>query len=152
MVAGRPSNVKLLLFAENDERPSMNEIYAMRRANGDWFALESHGRLRVPLFHNSQDAMMARLRNFGMLLFKPVALDARLLKEIAPVNDGRDVDFCMVDDPFASLNSGSRMEHAQLALQMRNPEERPTVPRNGNGFHVPGFQYASSKRGMGTIY
>ena len=88
----------------------------MQRANGDWFALEDHGRFRVPLFHSSHDAMMARLRNFGMLLFKPVALDARLLKEIARVGAGSDVDFCMVNDPFASLSRGSHAEHAELAL------------------------------------
>lgn len=116
----------------------MSEIYAMQRANGDWFALDDHGRLRVPLFHSSHDAMMARLRNFGMLLFKPVALDDRLLREIGPGGAGGDMDFCMVNDPFASLNLGSPVEHAQLALQMRNPAERQTVPRNGNGFHVRG--------------
>jgi hypothetical protein len=115
----------------------MSDIYAMQRANGDWFALEDHGRFRVPLFHSSHDAMLARLRNFGMLLFKPVALNARLLKEIAP--GGSDVDFCMVNDPFASLGRGSLVEHAELALLMNNPVARQTVPRNGNGFHEPGL-------------
>lgn len=106
----------------------MNEIYAMRRANGDWFALEGHGRLRVPLFHSSRDAVMARLRNFGMLLFKPVALDARLLKEIVPVGNGSDVDFCLVNNPFASLSGGPLVEHAEVALLIRN----------GNGFGAAG--------------
>lgn len=119
------------------ERPSMSDIYAMQRANGDWFAIDDHGRFRVPLFHRSHDAMMARLRNPGMLLFKPVALDARLLKEITPVGGGSDVDLCMVNDPFASLNCGCLVEHAQLALLMRNPDEHQNVPRNGNTFHVP---------------
>jgi len=137
MFPGPPNNVKLpWLFAENDERPSMSEIYAMRRANGDWFALDGHGRLRVPLFHNSHDAMMARLRNFGMLLFKPVALDARLLGEIVPVGAGSDVDFCLVNDPFASLKHSSLVEHSELVLLMNNPIEGQTVPHNGNGFHV----------------
>ena len=113
----------------------MNEIYAMRRANGDWFALEGHGRLRVPLFHSSQDAMMARLRNFGMLLFKPVSLDARLLREIVAGGAGSDVDFCMVNDPMASLKHGSRVEHSELVLLMNIPIEGQTVPRNGNAFH-----------------
>ena len=57
----------------------MSDVYAMQRANGDWFALDDHGGLRVPLFHCSYDAMIARLRNFGLLLFKPVVLDARFL-------------------------------------------------------------------------
>jgi len=115
----------------------MSEIYAMRRANGDWFALEGDGRLRVPLFHTSQDAMMARLRNVGMLLFRPVALDARLLGEIVPVGAESDVDFCMVNDPFASLSCGSQVAQAQLALLISNPYEHQTVSGNGNGFHAP---------------
>ena len=90
----------------------MTEIYGMRRANGDWFALERHGRLRVPLFHSTDEALMARLRNFGMLLFEPVALDAKLLETIAPGGDS-DVDFCMVNDPFASLKrSANRIQLA----------------------------------------
>src|SRR5260370_21653933 len=98
----------------------MKEIYAMQRANGDWFALMDHGRFRVPLFHTSHDAMMARLRNFGMLLFKPVVIDARLLQEIKPAAGGSDVDFCMVSDPFASLSRGSQIAYAQLALLISN--------------------------------
>ena len=94
----------------------MSDIYAMRHANGDWFVLEDQGRLRVPLFHNSHDAMMARLRNFGMLLFKPVALDARLLREIILGGAGSDLDLYIVNDPFASLSRGSQIGHAQLAL------------------------------------
>jgi hypothetical protein len=111
-----------------------NEIYAMRRANGDWFALEGHGRLRVPLFHSSHDAMMARLRNFGMLLFKPVALDARLLKEIVPAGGGSYVNFCMVNDPFVSLGHGNPVEQAELVLLMNNP-----VEGNGNGSRDSGL-------------
>ena len=114
----------------------MIEVYAMRRANGDWFALERHGRLRVPLFHSSQDALMARVRNFGMLLFEPVALDAKLLETLAPLGDS-DVDFCIVKDPFASLNRSSCVERAQLVLQMRNSNAPPNAPRNGNGLHQP---------------
>lgn len=94
----------------------MSDIFAMQRANGDWFALDHHGRLRVPLFHSNHDAMIARLRNFGLLVFKPVVLDARFLKEIVPLPGEDEVDFCMVDDPFASLQTGSTMGQTQLAL------------------------------------
>ena len=113
----------------------MTKVYAMRRANGDWFALERHGRLRVPLFHNRNDAMMARLRNFGMLLFEPVALDAKLLETIAP-GGGSDVDFCMVNDPFASLKRSALMPHSELALMMNSPDEVRPVQANGNGEHA----------------
>jgi len=109
----------------------------MRRANGDWFALEDHRRLSVPLFHSSHDAMMSRLRNFGMLLFQPVALDARSLKEVAPAGAGTDVDFCIVNDPFASLNQGSHITAAKLALLMSNPHEPATISGNGMAVAKP---------------
>jgi hypothetical protein len=91
----------------------MSEIYAMRRANGDWFELQDHGRIRVPVFYSSHDALMARLRNFEMMLFSPIALDVRLLNDI--VGGRNEVDFCIVNNPFASLRSGSPVPHAQLA-------------------------------------
>lgn len=106
----------------------MMDIYAMRRANGDWFSLEDHGRLRVPVFHSSHDGLMARLRNFEMLLFTPVALDARGLKEIVAVDGRNEVDFCMVEDPFASLERGSPLPHAQLTALMSSPEKQQTGP------------------------
>lgn len=108
----------------------MSNIFAMRRANGDWFALENQARLLVPLFHSSHDALMARLRNVGMLVFQPVALDARLLNEIISVNGGPPATFCIVKDPFASLSLGWPIEPAQLAvlIGIREP-----LPRAGNG-------------------
>jgi hypothetical protein len=108
----------------------MSDIYAMRRANGDWFALEDHERLRVPLFRSSHDAMMARLRNFGMLLFAPVALNARLLTEIAPLGGGSDVDFFIVKDPFASLSRVSQIAYAQLTLLINNLPKHPPMSRH----------------------
>jgi hypothetical protein len=105
----------------------VKEIYAMRRANGDWFALEDHGRLSVPLFHSSHDALMARLRNYGMLLFEPVALDDQFLKEVAPTGTASDVDFRIVNDPFGNLNGGTHLARAQLALLMKDPNEGQRV-------------------------
>ena len=114
----------------------MSDIFAMRRANGDWFALDHHGRLRVPLFHSSHDAMIARLCNFGLLVFKPVMLDARFLKKIVPLPGEDEVDFCMVDNPFASLNRGSTVGRAQLALLLGLPDEQENIGANGNTFQV----------------
>jgi len=84
----------------------------MRRANGDWFALEDNGRLRVPLFHSAHDAFMARLRTVDMLLFSPIALDVQLLNEIV---GGSEVDFCIVNNPFASVRCGTNLPQSQLA-------------------------------------
>jgi len=115
----------------------MNDLYAMQRANGDWFAFDDHGRFRVPLFHSSHDAMMARLHNFGMLLFKPVALDARLLREMVNASDARDMDFWLVNDPLVNLNRGRLIEHEQLALLIQSPIEIQMVKRSVNSSHLP---------------
>lgn len=95
----------------------MSNIYVMQRANGDVFALDDHGRFRVPLFNSSSDALIARLRNFGMQLFKPVQLDAGLLKKLVPIGGAAEVDFWLVSDPL-NLKRGRLIQHAQLAVLM----------------------------------
>jgi hypothetical protein len=108
----------------------MNDIYVMQRANGDVFAIDDHGSFRVPLFHSSHDGMMARLRNVGMLLFKPVALDARLLREIVPVGGAVELEFWLVGDPLSNLNRGRLIEPEQVALLAGNRHQLKTVPRS----------------------
>ncbi len=116
----------------------MSNIYAMRRANGDWFALEGRGRLRVPLFHSKKDATMASLRNSGMLLFRPVALDANLLREMVPAGGSGHVEFSVVKDPLVSLRRGKPVEREDLVLLMSKSGERSTVSQNGNGHQISG--------------
>jgi hypothetical protein len=98
----------------------MVDIYAMQRANGDVFALDNKGRFCVPLFHSSHDAITARLRNRDMLLFKPVALDARLLRELRPKSGQDNVDLVLVKDPLRSLKRGDQVDHAELTLIVGN--------------------------------
>ena len=114
----------------------MSDIFAMQRANGDWFALDHYGRLRVPLFPSIHDAMMARLRNIGLLLFKPVMVDARFLKKIKPLPGEDEVDFCMVDDPFDSLNSCSIVGRRELALLI-GPDKHQSTEHNGSALPAP---------------
>ena len=98
----------------------MSDIYAMQRANGDLFALDQKGRFCVPLFHSSSDAITARLRNGDMLLFKPVALDARLLRELGPKGGQINVDLLLVKDPLRSLKRGDLVDHAELVSMVGN--------------------------------
>ena len=98
----------------------MSDIYAMQRANGDVFALDRNGGFCVPLFHSSSDAMTARSRNTDMLLFKPTALDDRLLREIAPKEGQSDVTLLLVKDPLRSLKHGRLLERAELVLLVGN--------------------------------
>ena len=99
----------------------MSNIYVMQRANGDVFSLDDHGRFRVPLFKSSSDAFQARLRNFGMLLFKPVKLDDGLLKQLVPVGGAAEVEFWLVNDPLVNLNRGRPVQPAELAVLMGSP-------------------------------
>jgi len=97
----------------------MSSLYAMQRANGDWFALEDSGRLRVPLFSSRWDGMLARVSHWGLRLFKPVALDARSLKELVPADGVTETDFWLVDDPFTSLKRGRLIDRALLSTLVR---------------------------------
>ncbi len=108
----------------------MSDIYVMQRANGDVFALDDHGRFRVPLFNSTSDASQARLRNFGMLLFKPVQLNAGLLKQLVPVGGAAEVDFWLVNDPLINLNRGRLVQPAQLASLMGTRIKLETISGN----------------------
>lgn len=103
----------------------MSSIYAMQRANGDWFALDDDGRLRMPVFQSSREAMQARARDWGMLLFKPVIFDERALNELAPTGVESSVSFWLADGSSTKLRHGQLIDHERLTLLMRNPTEQP---------------------------
>ena len=92
----------------------MSSVYAMQRANGDWFAIDDQGRSRVPLFCNSGEAMNARAYNTEMLVFKPVLLNEAGLKTLA-AGQGETVDFWLVAKESTNMKRGELMNHVQLA-------------------------------------
>ena len=95
----------------------MNNLFAMQRANGDWYALDDRGRFRVPVFGSERGGMQARVSHWGMRLFKPVALDAGALEElVTPDGAAGETDFWLVEDPFTSLGRGRLIDRAQLSL------------------------------------
>jgi hypothetical protein len=94
----------------------MSSLYGMKRANGDWFALDDHGRFRVPVFRSSGDGMLARVGNWGMQLFEPVALDGPALGDLVPSDGDGEVHFWLVDNPFTGLSRGQSVDRAQLTL------------------------------------
>ena len=97
----------------------MSSLFAMRRANGDWFALDDNGNFRVPVFHNSAAAMVARSREAGMECFRPVLLDELAFKNLT-TTDGGKACFWLVEDPLMKLNSGRALDRQELAGVMRN--------------------------------
>ena len=115
----------------------MSDIYVMQRAKGDVFALDDCGRFRIPLFKSSSDGFLARLRNFGILLFKPVPLDAGFLKQLVPVGGAAEVDFWLVSDPLINLNRGRLVQPEQLALLMGERVKLKTVSGNATSDETP---------------
>ena len=97
----------------------LSNVYAMQRANGDWFALDDRGRFRVPVFSNSREAMTARSYNSEMLVFKPVLLTDGGLKTLAP-NNGDTVDFWLVEKESTNMKRGQLLSHSELALMVGN--------------------------------
>ncbi len=95
----------------------MKTFYAMRRANGDWFAVADRGDLRMPIFNSTGDATTARLRDSGMECFRPVTFDARALEELKRT-DGQTASFLMITDPTRHLKHGLRLGFTELAPLM----------------------------------
>jgi hypothetical protein len=102
----------------------MKNMFAMQRANGDWFAFADNGRLRMPVFSSNVDAMQARMNNAGMMLFKPVALDEHAVKEIVSDEDKSDVYFWLVDNSANNVNRGHTIELTELSLLMHEAAQR----------------------------
>ena len=94
-------------------------MYAMQRANGDWFALEQQEGFRVPIFSSTHEAMQARAFNVELLVFKPVAVDERALKDLAPASDQRPTHFWLVKDACVNMKNGVALEHSELVGLIR---------------------------------
>ena len=95
----------------------------MRRAGGGWYAVASGAGLHVPVFRSRADATRARVRNWRMLFCKVVELDERAVKDLE-TRDGRTrMDFWLVDDPTARLESARSVDHGQLARMIYGVEE-----------------------------
>jgi len=102
----------------------MSSMYVMQRANGDCFAVKDQGRLRVPIFQSNGDAMQARARNSGMMLFKPIVLDERALNDLTSTDENGSC-FWLVSNPSVNLSRGRPLEHAQLVMLIRDSMRLP---------------------------
>jgi hypothetical protein len=91
------------------------EMYAMRRAGGEWYAVVNGAGLHVPVFRSRGDTVRARLRNWRMLFCKAVRLDERAVKDLATREGETRMTFWLVDDPWAGPESGRALDHGQLA-------------------------------------
>jgi hypothetical protein len=99
----------------------MKTLFAMRRANGDWFALDDQGSFRVPVFHSTGDAMLARSFDTGMECFRPVALDDAAFKNLTTTDEGKGC-YWLVADPLLKLSRGRSLDRKQLEEFRSNGE------------------------------
>jgi hypothetical protein len=74
------------------------EVFGMRRANGDWFVLETSGQTRVLVFRDLAVAWRARAVNDELMLFWPAPIDERALVEFATADHGRPASFWLIDE------------------------------------------------------
>lgn len=111
----------------------MNYMYAMRRANGDWFTMDAGGRLHVPVFRSRDVAVQSHWRNSGMMFFEPAVLGEQALKDLAPAAEASGFGFWLVDDPSADPRRGRPLNHAQLTLLVRKPIDVQPAPQAGPG-------------------
>jgi hypothetical protein len=97
----------------------MSELYAMQRANGDWFAEERREGLRVPVFATNAEAMQARAFNVEMLVFRPVLLDEKALKEFGLAEHDGGAGFWLVKNGSTNMKRGEFLDFAALARVVR---------------------------------
>ena len=95
----------------------MKNFYAMQRANGDWFAVDDDGDLRMPIFKSSGEAMIARSRDSGMECFRPVVFDGEALAKLA-TTEGDTACFFIVADPSRKFKHALRLGSTELAALM----------------------------------
>jgi len=104
----------------------MKTFYAMRRANGDWYAVGDKGNLQVPIFKSRDDAMTARSRDSGMECFRPVTFDVRAFEELKRT-DAHTASFLMISDPSRHLKHGQRLGFTDLAPLIVGSIEQPLI-------------------------
>lgn len=90
----------------------MENLFAMRRANGDWFALDDRGSLRMPVFRSKRDAVIAGLRHKEMECFRAARFDDRALQELR--SSGNENGFWIVNDPTINLKKAVKIDIEQL--------------------------------------
>lgn len=105
----------------------MKNLIAMRRANGDWYALDDKGRSRVPVFVSERDAMLARTQDSGMECFRPVVLDEAAFQNLTTTDQGS-ACYWLIEDPLRRLSLGRPLDSNELTALRKNG-----VPAAGAG-------------------
>ena len=63
--------------------------------------------------------MQAFAFNVEMMVFRPVLIDERALKDLAPLDGDRPSHFWLVNKASVNMKGGVALDHAQLAVLIR---------------------------------
>ena len=87
----------------------MDELFVMRRANGDLFAEKVDDKLRIPIWSSAEDVARYKAHNPELIIFWPIRLNRSLMKQIK-ADFGREgiLEFFLLseDAPDARLDDG----------------------------------------------
>lgn len=85
----------------------MDELFVMRRANGDLFAEQIQGELHIPVWSSKEAVARYKARNPELMIFWPVRLDRRLIQRISAGAEKPAGFFLLSEDaPDAYLDDG----------------------------------------------
>jgi hypothetical protein len=95
----------------------MEDLYVMRRANGDLFVEQIDGKPFIPVWPGQEAAVRFKARNPELLVFLPARLDRPLIRKIKSGlgTDGASQFFLISgEDPDAYLDEGRPVEFEEI--------------------------------------
>lgn len=82
----------------------MQTLYAMQRANGDWFTMNINGKTCIPLFRNSFLAERAYTTMGEFLVYRPHMFTQKELNQVTAAKNQSSPVFWLVDENDTALN------------------------------------------------
>jgi len=94
----------------------MNEIFVLRRANGELFNEQKEGKLTVPVWSSQEALDRYRERNPELMTFLSTPLTRALINRLESGLGGRTIEFFLLaeDDPNAELDDGKPISLEQI--------------------------------------
>jgi hypothetical protein len=93
----------------------MNNIFVMRRANGDLFTERVRDVVVVPVFEDRDTVDRYKARNPELMLYFPARLDKSILASATRSKESREFFLLSPDAPDADLDQGKLISSDELA-------------------------------------
>jgi len=94
----------------------MEDVYVMRRANGDLFTEEVQGKVRIPVWSSRGAIDRYKARNPELMVFLPAPLDRLLLNKIEALTNDASLELFLLseEDPNADLYEGRPLKPEEI--------------------------------------